>query len=61
MKRSICPDDAAALRGSVAVGWKSVLCWPCIHTLTAIPPRTMEDQHFVDFDFDFPLPPSLTR
>ena len=26
-----------------------------------IPPRTVEEQHFVDFDFDFPLPPSLTR
>ena len=26
-----------------------------------IPPRTVEEPHFVDFDFDFPLPPSLTR
>jgi hypothetical protein len=25
-----------------------------------IPPRTVEEPHFVDFDFDFPLPAMTT-
>jgi hypothetical protein len=47
--------------GIVAVGPTASSSCNGRGAMLRVRPRTVEEQHFVDFDFDFPLPPSLTR